>query len=69
MLVYGNILLNNGFVMPCSMNIEKYSIFSLDNVNHLLVFLEIFPNDEGVNMVSNLTVFIHFAHPFHLSSF
>ena len=33
MLVYDNILLNIGFVIPCSMNIEKYSIFLLDNVD------------------------------------
>jgi hypothetical protein len=68
--VYNNILLNNGFVMPYSMNIDDYSIFFLDNVDiYLLVFLEIFPDNEGVDMVSHLTVFLHSAHPFHLYSF
>jgi hypothetical protein len=70
MLVYDNILLNNSFVMPYSMNINEYYIFFLDNVDiDLLVFLEIFPNNEGVNMLSHLTIFLHFAHPFHISSF
>jgi hypothetical protein len=70
MLVYDIILLDNGFVMPYSMNIDEYSIFFLNNVdNDLLVFLEIFLDNEGVDMVSHFTVFLHFAHPFHLSSF
>jgi hypothetical protein len=68
MLVYGNILFNNGFVMPCSMNIDNYSIFFLDNVDiDLLVFLEFFRRNEGVDMVSHLTVFIHSAHALHIS--
>jgi hypothetical protein len=33
MLVSNNILLNNGFVMPCSMNIDEYYISILDNVD------------------------------------
>jgi hypothetical protein len=56
--------------MPCSMNIDKYSIFVLDNGDiGLLVFLEIFPGNEGVDMVSHLTIFLHSTHAFHLSSF
>jgi hypothetical protein len=52
MLVYDNILLNNGFVMPYSMNIDDYSILFLDNVAiDILIFLEIFPDNEGVDMV------------------
>jgi hypothetical protein len=70
MLVYYDILLNNGFVIPYSMNIGEYSIFFLDNDDiDVLVFLEIFPNNEGVDMVSHFTHFLHSAHPFHLSSF
>jgi hypothetical protein len=70
MLVYDNILLNHGFVMPCSMNIDKYSIFFIDNVDiDLLVFLEIFLDNEGVNMVSHLTIFLHSTHGFHISFF
>jgi hypothetical protein len=70
MLVYDNILLNNGFVMPCSMNIEKYSIFFLDNVDiNLFIFLKIFPGNEGVDMVSHLTILLHSTHTFHLYSF
>jgi hypothetical protein len=70
MLVYDNILLNNGFVMPFSMDIEKYYIFFLDKFCiHLLVFLEIFLDDEGVDMVSHLTVFLHSTHMAHLSYF
>jgi hypothetical protein len=69
-LVYDNSLLKNGFVIPCSMNIDNYSIFFVDNVDiHLLVFLEIFPNNEGVNMVSHLMVFLHSTYPLHLSTF
>jgi hypothetical protein len=57
-------------VISCSMNIGKYSIFFLDNVNiDLLFFLEIFIGNEGVNMVSHLTVFLHSTHAFQLSSF
>jgi hypothetical protein len=60
MLVSDNSFLNNGFVMPCSMNIDDYSIFFLDNVDiDLLVFLEIFLDNEGVNMVSHLMVSLH----------
>jgi hypothetical protein len=56
--------------MSCSMNNDKYSIFFLHNVDIvLLVFLEMFPSNEGVDMVSHLTVFIHSSHAFHLSSF
>jgi hypothetical protein len=70
MLFHGNILLDNGFVMPYSMNIDDYSIFFLDNVDiDILVFLEIFPDNEGVDMVRHLMVFLHSAHPFHLSFF
>jgi hypothetical protein len=68
MLVYDNILLNNGFAIPCSMNIDKHSIFFLDNVDiDLLVFLEIFLGNEGVDVVSYLTVFLHSTHAFHLN--
>jgi hypothetical protein len=70
MLVYDNILLNNGFVVPYSMNIDDYSILFLDNVDiDLFVFLEIIPDNEGVDMVSHLMVFLHCAHPFHLYYF
>jgi hypothetical protein len=63
-------MLKSGFLIPCSMNIDKYSIFFLNNVDiDLLVFLEIFPGNEGVNMVSHLTVFLHSSHAFHLSYF
>jgi len=42
------------------MNIDDYSIFFLDNVDiDLLVFLEIFLDNEGVNMVSHLMVSLH----------
>jgi len=42
----------------------------LDNVDiDLIVFLEIFIGNEGVNMVSHLMVFLHPVHPFHLSFF
>jgi hypothetical protein len=57
-------------IISCSMNIDNYSIFFLDNVDiNLFVFLEIFLGNEGVDMVSHLTVFLHSAHAFHLSSF
>jgi hypothetical protein len=70
MLVYDNILLNNGFVIPYSINIYNYSIFFLDNDDiKLLFFLEIFLGNDGVDMASHLKVFLHSAHPFHLSSF
>jgi hypothetical protein len=56
--------------MPCSMNIDKYSIFSLHNVDIvLLVFFEMFLGNEGADMVSHLMVFLHSARAFHLSSF
>jgi hypothetical protein len=56
--------------MPCSMNIDKYSIFFLHNVDIvLLVFLEMFLGNEGVDTVSHLTVFLHSSHALHLSSF
>jgi hypothetical protein len=56
--------------MPYSMNIDEYSIFFLDNVDiDLLFFLEIFPSNDDVNMVSHLIVFLHSAHAFHLYSF
>jgi hypothetical protein len=68
MLVYDNILLNNGFLMSYSMNIDDYSIFFLDNVDiDLFVLLEIFIDNEGIYMVSQLIVCVHYAHPFHLS--
>jgi hypothetical protein len=52
MLVYDIILLNIGFVMPYSMNSNDYYIFFLVNVDlDLLVFLEIFLDNEGVDMV------------------
>jgi hypothetical protein len=52
------------------MNIYGYSIFFLDNVDiDILVFLEIFPGNEGVDMVSHLMVSLHSAHLFHLSYF
>jgi hypothetical protein len=42
--------------MPCSMNIDKYFIFFLHNVDIvILVFLEMFLGNEGVDMVSHLT--------------
>jgi hypothetical protein len=64
MLVYDSILLNNGFVIPYSMNIDEYYIFFLDNVDiDVIIFLEIFLGNE-VDMVSHLTVFLHFTHPF-----
>jgi hypothetical protein len=66
MLVYNNILLNNGFVMPYSMNIDDYSILFFDDVD---IDIFVFPDNEGIDMVSHLTIFLHFAHPFHLSSF
>jgi hypothetical protein len=70
MLVYDNIFLNNGFVMACSMNIDKYSILFRHTVDiDLLFFLELFSGNEGVDMVSHLTIFLHSAHPFPLSSF
>jgi hypothetical protein len=70
MLVYDNILLNNGFLMPCSMNIDNHYIFFLDNVDiDLLVFLKIFLDNEGVDIISHLTYFLHFAHTFHPSYF
>jgi hypothetical protein len=57
-------------VIPCSMNIDKYSIFFLHNVDIvLLVFLEMLLGNEGVNMVSHLMAFLHSAHAFHLFSF
>jgi ABC-type anion transport system duplicated permease subunit len=50
------------------MNIDKYSIFFLDNVDiDLLVFLEIFQGNEGVEMASHFMVFLHYEHAFHLS--
>jgi hypothetical protein len=56
--------------MPYSMNIVDYSIFFLGNVDvDLLVFLENFLGNEGVDMVSHVMVFLHFAHPCHPSSF
>jgi hypothetical protein len=70
MLVYDNILLNNGFVIACSMNIDKYSIFFLDNFDiYLLVFLEIFPCNEGVDMVSHLIVFFNSLDAFNIPYF
>jgi hypothetical protein len=70
MLVSDNNPLNNGFVMPRSMNIDEYYIFFLDIVDSdIIFFLEIFPDNEGVNMVSHLMVFLHSTHPFHLSFF
>jgi hypothetical protein len=70
MLVNDNILLNNSFVMPCSINIYKYSILFLDNVNiDLVVILDIFSGNEGVDMVSHFMVFLHSAHAFHISYF
>jgi hypothetical protein len=69
MLVYDNILLNNGFLMQGSMNIDEDYIFFLYNSNiDLLVFLEIFLGNEGVDMVSHLMVFLYFAHTFLLYS-
>jgi hypothetical protein len=57
-------------VIPCSMNIDKYSIFFLHNVDIvLLVFLEMFLGDEGVDTVSHLMVFLHSTDEFLLSSF
>jgi hypothetical protein len=48
--------------MPCSMNIDKYSILFLDNTDiDLLFFLEMFIHNEGVYMVPLLMVFIYFA--------
>jgi hypothetical protein len=39
-------------VIPYSINIDKYSILFFDNVDiDLLVFLEIFPGNEGFDMV------------------
>jgi hypothetical protein len=57
--------------MPCFMRIDEYSIFFLDNDDiDLLIFLEMFPNNEGVDMVSQiLMVFFHSAHTLYLSSF
>jgi hypothetical protein len=70
MFVYDYILLNSGFVIPCSMNIDKYSMLFFGNPDiDLLVFLEIFPGNEGFNMVSHLMIFLHSAHAFHLYSF
>jgi len=58
------------FVMACAININEYSIFFIDDVDiDILFFLEIFLSNEGIDMVSLLMVFLHFAHPFHLSSF
>jgi hypothetical protein len=38
-------------MMPYSMNIDDYSIFFLDNVDiDLILFLEIFLDNEGVDM-------------------
>jgi hypothetical protein len=69
MLVFDNSFLKSGFVMPYSMNIDKYSIFFLDNADiNILVFFEIFPGNKGFYMVSHLMFFLHSAHPFHLSS-
>jgi hypothetical protein len=56
--------------MPCSMNIDKYSIFFLHNVDiMLLVFLEMFLGNAGVDTVSNFMVFLHSSHAFHLYYF
>jgi hypothetical protein len=45
-------------MMPLSMNIDVYSIFSLGNYDiNLLVFLEIFLGNVGVDMFSHLMVF------------
>jgi hypothetical protein len=56
--------------MPCSMNIENYVIFFLHDVDIVLLFLlEMFLGNEGVNIVSHLTFFLHSSHEFHLSYF
>jgi hypothetical protein len=45
-------------------------IFFLGNVHiDLLVFLEIFHGNEGVNMVLYLMFSLHFANPYHQSYF
>ena len=69
MLFYDNILLNNGFVMPCSMNIDNYSIFFLHNGDIDLLVLEMFTSNEGVDMLSHFLVFLHSTHAFDLSYF
>jgi hypothetical protein len=69
MLVYDNILLNNGFVMPYSMNIDEYSILFFDNADiDLLAFFEIFLDNDTIDMVSHLMFFLHSTHTFNLSS-
>jgi hypothetical protein len=66
LMVFDNILSNNGFVMHYSMNIIDYSIFFLGNVDvDLLVFLENVLGNEGVNTVSPLMVFLCPSHPYH----
>jgi hypothetical protein len=56
--------------MPFSMNIDKYSILFLNNVDIiLLVFLEMFLGNEGVDTVSHLMIFLHSSHAFHISFF
>jgi hypothetical protein len=70
LLVSDNILSNNGYVTPCSMNIIEYSIFFLGNVDvDLLVFLKTILGNEGIDMVSPLMVFLCSSHPYHWSCF
>jgi hypothetical protein len=52
--------------MPCSVNIDKYYIFFHYNVDiNLLVFLQMFLGNEGVDMVPLLMVFLDSACAFY----
>jgi hypothetical protein len=56
--------------MHFSMNIENYSIFFIHNVDiDILVFLQMFPCNEGVNMVPLLKFFLPSTCAFNLNSF
>jgi hypothetical protein len=69
-MIFYNIMLNNGFVMPYFMNIDEYYVFFLGNADiDLLVFLEIFFGNEGVDIASHLIVFLHSTQPYHWPSF